>query len=135
MKEFDLEKAKNGAAVCMRDGTPVKILDFEYKHPDGNAILYKYDEWNFDKKNIESTMFTDLSGKCIMIVPDELSGRFDLFMAPITGYMSTYRDENGNLVGGTVFVELEDCEKEKDRYEQTDRYHFFRYAKVELLDD
>lgn len=38
MKKFDIEKAKKGAAVCLRDGTPVKILDFDYN----GMVLFKY---------------------------------------------------------------------------------------------
>lgn len=131
MKPFDLEKAKNGAAVCMRDGTPVKILDFEFSSQEELRIVYKYK----NDYGLDTLVITDSSGKCVIVTPEEEKERCDLFMAPITGYMSTYRDENGNLVGGTVFVALEDCGKERDRYELAGGYHFFRYAKVELLDD
>ena len=38
MEKFNLKKAENGEAVCLGDGTPVKILDFDYQ----GKILYKY---------------------------------------------------------------------------------------------
>lgn len=38
MKIFDLEAAKNGAAVCLSDGTPVKILDFDFN----GKLIFKF---------------------------------------------------------------------------------------------
>lgn len=32
MRPFDLDAAKSGEKVCLRDGTPVRIVCFDRKH-------------------------------------------------------------------------------------------------------
>lgn len=131
MKEFNLEKAKNGAAVCMKDGTPVKILDFELLRPDGLEIVYKYK----DDYGRELLAFTDNSGKSTMVVTEE-EGYHDLFMAPTVGYMCIYKLSEETLAGGTLRATLEECASDRELLKDNFDISVFRcYAKVELLDD
>lgn len=89
MKKFDLDAAKKGAAVCLRDGTPAKILDFDFNgrivfkkkfiEPDGNEL---YVLANCDKEG---------NGLKPYLI-DGHDKEFDLFMAPVYGYACIYKD-------------------------------------------
>lgn len=127
MKEFNLEKAKNGAAVCMRDGTPVKILDFEFSNQEELEIVYKYK----NDYGIDSLGFTDTSGKCVMIALKEEKERHDLFMAPTIGYMRVYKTDDGSSIyGGNIVPTIKDCKNLIiSKFENP-----IGIAKVELLD-
>lgn len=117
MKPFDLEKAKNGDNVCRIDGTPAKILDFDYNE----WIIYKY---------------KDQFGRWRAVHVDEL-GKADekidnLYMAPRIAYMNVYKEDGPTLVGDTLHVTKEECGK---RFGTADEERFFCIAKVELLED
>lgn len=130
MKEFNLEKAKNGAAVCMRDGTPVKILDFEFAHPNGKAIFYKY-----KVGDLEDFAFADMSGKVLMITKKEEQCKYDLFMTPTVGYMCIYNHNGEILIGGELKTTLSECRSERESISAFSINHFYCYAKVELLEN
>ncbi|MBQ3734313.1 MAG: hypothetical protein II859_10170 [Bacteroidales bacterium] len=120
MKQFDIEKAKNGAAVCLRDGTPVKILDFDY---NGN-ILYE-----IVRHGIKNHWIANNEGVCIDPFDDIL------YMAPVYGFMNVYKNEaNMILVGGVVRATLEECiGAGKDA--PMENLEWFCHARVELLDE
>lgn len=46
MKPFDLELAKQGNPVCMKNGVPVKILDFNFEDRDF-SIVAKWNDGNY----------------------------------------------------------------------------------------
>jgi len=89
MKKFDLEAAKNGAAVCLRDGTPVKILDFDFN----GRIIYKKKFIYPNGAELYELAHCDKEGNglrlCLINEPDK---EFDLFMAPVYGYACIYKD-------------------------------------------
>lgn len=131
MKPFDLEKAKNGAAVCLRDGRPAKILDFNFHFPEGDMILYKYydNDAGYDIEQI-----AEVTGTCIkMVTKEEDARKYDLFMAPVYAYINVFKSEDGTrLHGGTLYPTPEDCLK---RAKRTWNARPFCIARVELLED
>ena len=133
MKQFDIEKAKNGAAVCLRDGTPVKILDFDYN----GMVLFKYlsEQEAPDGKKEERLGWATINGygrgrhgTC----PDKDQ---DLFMTPVYGYTSVYKnDTNKVLLGGVIRATLEEC-KDAGKVAPNEHLRWFCHARVELLDE
>lgn len=134
MKPFNLEKAKRGAAVCMRDGTPVKILDFDYN----GCILYKYPVKDpYSDETVKSEyymMHVDREGKFNNGKDsDRKWSDFDLFMVPTIGYMNIYKLTNWKdekLEGSMLHPDIESCEANRLSHNC-----FFCMAKVELLDE
>ncbi|MBR3467782.1 MAG: hypothetical protein IKH15_11255 [Bacteroidales bacterium] len=126
MKQFDIEKAKNGAAVCLRDGTPVKILDFDY---NGN-ILYE-----IVRHGIKNHWIANNEGVCIDPFDDMWFPKYNLYMAPVYGFMNVYKNEaNMILVGGVIRATLEECiGAGKDA--PMENLEWFCHARVELLDE
>lgn len=133
MKEFDIEKAKNGAAVCLRDGTPVKILDFDFN----GLVLFKcLSEMEApDGKKEERLGWATIEGQG--------RGRYgtchdqdqDLFMTPVNVYMNVYKNEtNKVLVGSVVRATLEEC-KEAGKGAPMENMEWFCHARVELLEE
>lgn len=122
MKKFDLEAAKNGSAVCMRGGTPVKILDFEFDNGDAKVILFKYYS---KQRERDITMTTDLSGDNYNVI---------LFMAPTIAYAAIYKNTNSKeLYSGKLVPTKEEAETMKDSvYPELEK---FCIGKIELLDD
>jgi len=126
MKNFDIEKAKNGAAVCLRDGTPVKILDFEY---NGN-VLYE-----IERHGIKNNWIANKEGVCIDPFDDMWLPQYNLYMAPVYGFMNVYKNEaNMILVGGVVRATLEECIGAGNSAPM-DNLEWFCHARVELLDE
>jgi len=126
MKNFDIEKAKNGAAVCLRDGTPVKILDFEY---NGN-VLYE-----IERHGIKNNWIANKEGVCIDPFDDMWLPQYNLYMAPVYGFMNVYKNEaNMILVGGVVRATLEECIG-AGKSAPMDNLKWFCHARVELLDE
>ena len=124
MKQFGIEKAKNGAAVCLRDGTPVKILDFDY---NGN-ILYE-----IVRHGIKNHWIANNEGVCIGPFDDMWLPQYNLYMAPVYGFMNVYKNEaNMILVGGVVRATLEEC-KEAGKDAPMENLKWFCVARVELL--
>ncbi|MBR6333720.1 MAG: hypothetical protein IKR77_04930 [Bacteroidales bacterium] len=125
MKRFDLEKAKNGAAVCLMDGTPVKILDFDYN----GLILYKHVSGD---KELLHTVNGD--GRAISHCGTHVA-EFDLFMQPICGYMAIKTNSENIAYGLRLHSTLEDAKKEVESLTFDKYSRFLAYAKVELLDE
>lgn len=126
MKPFNLEKAKNGAAVCLEDGTPVKILDFDFN----GDILYKVKVTQDSGRTLEGTIVVDQKG---VRRENGYDGKnLNLYMAPIVGYMCVLKNvQTGKLIGYEIYSNLSDAEfNEAIPLGCT----CFGYAKVELLD-
>lgn len=125
MKKLDIEKAKNGASVCLDDGTPAKILDFEY---NANRIVFKFTTSN-GTENI-GYCFTDGYDK---------EGKQVLFMAPVIGYTVFYKKRDGSIFSRELRSCKELAEEERDRFKEVvqdgEAVSFFTLAKVELLDE
>ncbi len=129
MKPFDLEKAKNGAAVCLSDGSPVKILDFDFN----GDILYKFKDTDHSGITVELTVLVGQDGKRGKHNIGYDWKKLDLYMAPVVAYMNVYRDkDNECLRGGRIYASEEDCETAKKRSHSS---IFFCKAKIELLDE
>lgn len=78
MKEFNLEKAKEGAPVCTRDGRPARIVCWDVKDVNYSILaLAKADNGN------ESVMLYTNDGK--YFIPELNVGSYDsdLMMAPV----------------------------------------------------
>lgn len=119
MKPFDIEKAKNGAEVCRIDGTPAKILDFDFN----GKIIYK---------------FRDENGRWLVMWIDQKGNAYDgkdnLYMSPIFAYATIYQNEfSQNLYSGKLCASKEEAEMQKDHTSQDMRK--FCIAKIELLLD
>ena len=131
MKPFDIEKAKNGAAVCLSDGTPVKILDFDFN----GDILYKTFFTDDDGNIREGTVTVDQKGKR----GDRNIGydckELNLYMSPVCGYMVLYMTETKELVGGQLYSEKNKAEQEAASQKDNDYVNIYSLAKVEILDD
>ena len=126
MKEFNIEKAKNGSAVCLRDGTPVKILDFDY---NGN-VLYETERYG-----IKNNYIANKEGVCIDPFDDMWLPKYNLYMAPVYGFMNVYKNEaNMILVGGVVRATLEECKK-AGKVAPMENLEWFCHARVELLEE
>lgn len=115
MKQFDIEKAKNGAAVCLRDGTPVKILDFDF----GGKVVVRF-------------RLIDSCGR----EEDRLNvlDHGELYMAPVYGYMNVFKHEGDKvLIGGVIRATHEECIEEEEAVLNAN-LKWFCVARVELLD-
>lgn len=133
MKKFDIEKAKNGAAVCLRDGTPVKILDFDYK----GKVLYKFlsEREAPDGKKEEKLGWANVDGEGLGRYANGTDPGKDLFMAPVYGYMAVYKNEDNKvLAGGVIRATEEEC-TEAGKKDMSDRLKWFCVARVELLEE
>lgn len=131
MKKFDIEKAKNGAAVCLRDGTPVKILDFDY---NGN-ILYKFTHEDSDGKKSEELEWADKEGQGLCHNSGDKDKDKDLFLASTYGFMNVFKNEDNKvLVGGVIRATREEC-AESAKTDLMPGTKWFCMARVELLDE
>lgn len=116
MKQFDIEKAKNGAAVCLRDGTPVKILDFDFE----GLVVARFQE--FDKAGRKRDRL-------------ERFGHHELYMSPRFAYMNVFKHEGDKaLVGGVIRATHGEC-IEAGETDLNANLKWFCVAKVELLDE
>lgn len=130
MKQFDLEKAKNGAEVCLLDGTTVKILDFDF---NGDLLLkVPYKEIPIStKKDKYFVSRYDKTG--CPLSPFVYSTEFaTLYMKPKVAYMKVYvNNSTGLLEGDTIDADFTKVKTDASAYIGKD---FFCYAKVELLE-
>lgn len=129
MKPFNLEKAMAGDPVCMRDGRPVKILDFDF---DGK-ILYKYK----DKINTGDEKWFMISVDQEGNYDKEYGSHYrDLMMDDKKAYMNVYKREDGILIGGNIYPSEEDLPIEKFMHKcvNSNSPVFFCKAKVILID-
>ena len=130
MKKFDIEKAKNGASVCLRDGTPVKILDFDFK---GN-VLFKYTHEGPAGIPIYDLGLADNKGFGLSW-RDGHDKNKDLFMVPVYGYMNVFKNEDNKvLVGGVIRATYEEC-AESAKTDLMPGTKWFCVARVELLEE
>lgn len=143
MKKFDLEKAKNGAAVCLGDGTPVRILDFDFN----GRIAYKFIPLDIIGKGVMTEDgrrtdgwlldFADQDGIATYSTTNnkkiEKRDR-NLFMAPVYAYAAIYKNTNSKeLYSGKLVPTKEEAETMKDSvYPELEK---FCIGKIELLDD
>lgn len=106
----------------MRDGMPVKILDFEFENGDAKVILFKYYSKQRERDII---MTTDLSGDNDNVI---------LFMAPTIAYAKIYKDQDKNfLFSGKLFATKEEAEINRDIV--CGNIELYCIAKIELQDD
>ena len=129
MKKFDLEAAKNGADVCLRDGTPAKILDFEYRFADGEMILFKYHDIVFSEDIVRCA---DLTGRCCDNLVHEDCRKFDLFMAPVYAYACIYKDPMTGVLS-TNYIHPTYKEAKANQLMDCEDREFFCHARIEML--
>lgn len=133
MKKFDIEKAKNGAAVCLRDGTPVKILDFDYN----GLVLYKVlsEQEATDGKKAEKLGWATIDGDGRVRYGTSPDHGQDIFLVPVYGYMNVFKNEDNKvLVGGVIRATQEDC-IEAGKADILPNTKWFCVARVELLEE
>lgn len=128
MKPFNLEKAMAGEPVCTRNGSKVKIYDFDFNGRVAAAFLDLDDEcWYF--------ITYDQSG---YIDKEHTEDGRDLMMADKESYMNVYKfADKEELFGGKIYPTLDDTYKEKEEGCFTDKMwddQFFCKAKVILID-
>ena len=122
LKPFDLEKAKNGASVCLSDETKVKILDFDFN----SHILFKTVDEQFGSGVGSEVYHAEFDGE---VWDDDRM----LMMAPVCGYMAIFIDDRHNkLYGSEVFRTKEDAAKDTEKLIIANKV--FCFAKVELID-
>lgn len=129
MKKFDLEAAKNGAAVCLRDGTPVKILDFDFN----GRIIYKKKFIDPDGAELYELAHCDKEGNGLMLYSvSESNKEFDLFMAPVYTYAKIYINRIiQELYSGKICATIEEAAMQKDKVHPDLEY--FGMAKIEMF--
>lgn len=129
MKKFDIEKAKNGAAVCLEDGTPVKILDFDFN----GDILYKVKVTQDSGRTLDGTIVVDQQG---VRRENGYDGKnLNLYMATVYGYTVLYKTDDEKLIGSIIHYEKITAEKEMLEQKENKYVKVFCLAKVELLDE
>ena len=89
MKNFDLEAAKRGAAVCTRDGRNARIIAFDCKGRGSNPILALIDMGDWE----QSASWTK-RGEII----EDLKGASDLMMRDDDYLEKLERGEYGNHI-------------------------------------
>ena len=124
MEKFNLKKAENGEAVCLGDGTPVKILDFDYQ----GKILYKYKSQRQDGNVEEKLGCAKKEGEALNEYEDDKK----LYMAPTYAYATIYEQETTHeLYSGKLCPTPEEAEMQKDNLFPEMRK--FCTARVELF--
>lgn len=129
MKKFDLEAAKNGAAVCLRDGTPVKILDFDFN----GRIIYKKKFIDPNGEELYVLAHCDKEGNglraCLINEPDK---EYDLFMSPVYTYAKIYINRIiQECYSGKICATIEEAAMQKDNVHPDLEY--FGMAKIEMF--
>ena len=76
MRPFDLDAAKSGEKVCLRDGTPVRIICFDRKHDIFKLIVLvstRLDDYEILKEYKENGLYGNSEGSTfdLMMVNDE----------------------------------------------------------------
>lgn len=102
MKEFNLEEAKAGKAVCTRDGRKARILCFDLKYDD-----YPICAAIENKDGIEDPLTFTLDGRAYRGEEDDE----DLMMASEKheGWVNVVRFANGVTYTGSVFETEEEA--------------------------
>lgn len=85
MKKFDINKAREGAAVCTRKGKEVRILCYDMRHLDRDMLVVLVKQ----NSGEEYLRMYNPSGVCVEGGPDE-----DLMMATVkkTLWFNLYTD-------------------------------------------
>lgn len=129
MKKFDLEAAKKGAAVCLRNGTPVNILDFQFRLEDGDYILYKYHDIDY---GVDIQKIADHKGIGIQINIDDDKRKYDLFMAPVYAYACIYKDPMTGVLS-TNYIHKTYKEAKANQLMNREDSEFFCHARIEMF--
>ena len=130
MKKFDLQAAKNGAAVCLRDGTPAKILDFQFHFPEGDMILYKYYDHEI---GYDIEMIAEQTGTCIKnVIETENVRKYDLFISPVYAYACIYKDPMTGVLS-TNYIHQTFEEARANRLMDSEDREFFCHARIEMF--
>lgn len=125
MEKFNLERAENGEAVCLGDGTPVKILDFDFQ----GKILYKYNSQRQDGDVEEKLGCVKKKGEGLNEYEDDKN----LYMAPKYAYATIYENEiSHELYSGKLCQTPEEAKMQKDKiYPEMKE---FKMARIEFID-
>lgn len=93
MKEFDLEAAKAGKAVCTRNGRPARIICWDKKSNDGQFPIVALIE---DEDNIEEPQTYKVHG---LFFGEGVEHGLDLMMVSEKkeGWVNVYREKDGSL--------------------------------------
>ena len=126
MEKFNLKRAENGDAVCLGDGTPVKILDFDYQ----GKILYKYNCQRRDGNVEEKLGLATKEGEGLHEYG--VKDGIELYMAPKYAYATIYENEiSHELYSGKLCQTPEEAEMQKDKiYPEMKK---FKLARIEFI--
>lgn len=111
MKKFDINKARQGAAVCTRKGKEVRILCYDMRHLDRDILVVLVKQ----NSGEEYIRMYNPSGVCVEGGPDE-----DLMMAPVKKnvWLNFYKTALGNIVSDQITWDNKD-DAVKNSTEQT----------------
>ena len=109
MKEFNLEEAKHGKPVCLRDGREARIVSFDKK--GGNYPIVALVE---DIDGVERVNSYDMEGR------DITCDALDLMMAgeKKEGWVNVYKDNGKYVTGSTVWADEATARNEATKNQQ-----------------
>ena len=120
MKEFDIEKAKAGAAVCTRDGRPARIICWDYQEYGQQEADEKFPIIALVKCDKGERAYTYReSGKCKIYKKDEL------MMAPV-------KHEGWVIIDkGSCFCEIHESKEKAMEFAEREEYDYTAIAHIE----
>ena len=128
MKKFDLEAAKNGAAVCLNDGTPVYIIDFDF---NGRILCKTKGPGAMERMTV---FCIDESGESVWPVNLNVkrSYRLQVFMAPVYAYACIYKDPMTGVLS-TNYLHQTLVDAKANRLHSTEDREFYCHARIEMF--
>lgn len=111
MKAFDINMARQGAAVCTRKGKEVRILCYDMRHLDRDMLVVLVKQNNGE----EYIRMYNPSGVCVEGGQDE-----DLMMAPVKKkvWANFYKTALGNITSDQITWDSKE-EAEDNKTENT----------------
>ena len=122
MKVFDIEKAKEGAPVCTREGKEVRILCYDMKYMDKDMLVALVKQ----KDGGEYLRIYNPSGVCV-----EGGREQDLMMAPVKKkvWINLYKTECDNVLSDQITW---DSKEEAEQYKDTKTLGWIGAYEVEV---
>ena len=101
MKVFDINMARQGAAVCTRNGNKARIICFDRKHSNRSPIiaLVEIEGEEYVKAYTEDGAYTGMEDFI-----------YDLMMAPVKKkvWINFYKTANGNIISDQLTWDSKD---------------------------
>lgn len=122
MKCFDIEKAKDGATVCTREGKEVRILCYDMKYLDKDMLVVLVKQKNDEEHlRIYNTSGVSVEGR----------REQDLMMAPVKKkvWINLYKTECDNVLSDQITW---DSKEEAEQYKDTKALGWIGAYEVEV---